>query len=101
MAEPAPAADPVVATSPLNEVEVESVDELFDRVNDKLIAGVPETITADDIRPLVLRLRAQREKFVHDQNNKEMTKRDRVATGPKGRKAVSVQEALAVDVDDL
>jgi hypothetical protein len=100
VSEQAPAPDPVVADSPLNEVDPTSLDELFDRVNEKLIAGLPESITADDIRPLVVRLRAQREKFVSE----EMRKADAKAANPGGtrkRKATSIAEALDVDVESL
>lgn len=41
-------ADELIANSPLREVDPASIDELFERVNEALIAGVPSRLRAND-----------------------------------------------------
>lgn len=55
-------------TSPLTEADPLSLDELFNRVNDKLIAGLPEAISVDDTAPLVKILREKRVTFLSEQD---------------------------------
>lgn len=75
--------------SPLAEAEVLSLDTLFDRINDKLIAGMPETITSDDTTPIVNVLREQRLKFLAEQD-----KLGRAPAAPRKRKPDGVADAL-------
>jgi hypothetical protein len=86
--------DASVADSPLNEVDEASLDELFDRINRKLIEGMPETITDADLLPIVKRLRAQRVKFALDQASK-------AAAGLRKAKPTSIKQALTADEMDI
>lgn len=62
MSEANPMAD--IVGSPLLEADPNSLQELFDRVNLKLAAGLPEEITDDMLEPMVLRLRKQRQDYI-------------------------------------
>jgi hypothetical protein len=55
--------------SPLYEAEVESLDELFSRIDKKLVLNLPEEITDFDINQVVKYYREQRIRFVKDQAN--------------------------------
>lgn len=59
MTEPAP--------SPLTEVDEFSLDELWFRIDRKLVAGLPQDITDPDIDAITTRLRAARDKFVQSE----------------------------------
>lgn len=76
--------------SPLAEAEALSLDTLFDRVNNKLIAGMPEAVTDDEINPVTLVLRKQRLEFLSEQD-----KQMKAPTAPRRRKPTSVAEELA------
>lgn len=79
------------AQSPLTEVDPTSLDLLFDRVNQKLISGLPEAITDADLQPLVDTLRAKRLIFIAEQQ-KLPAPRGRVV---KKAPATSVADALS------
>ena len=83
-----------VPQSPLSEADPHSLDELFERINQKLISGMPESITDDDLKPVIIALRAQRVKHLQDQATK-------AAKPPKTRQAkpTSVASAIATIVD--
>jgi hypothetical protein len=87
-----------IDNSPLKEADPLSLDILFERINQKLAAGLPEQITDDELFPVVLALRKQRSLKIE----KDLQK---LADGPKTRKAKpkTIQEALIVQVgeDDL
>ena len=85
-----------MADSPLKEADPNSLQILFDRVNDKLIAGVPEAITDDDIMPIVKIFREDRKIFLSEQ--------DKLGRAPGKRKArpTSVAQVIQdINVDDL
>ena len=82
--------------SPLKEADPNSLQILFDRVNDKLIMGLPEAITDEDLMPLVKIFRDDRKTFLVEQ--------DRLGKAPGRRKAkpTSVAEVVQdINVDDL
>lgn len=85
----------MTGTSPLSEVESTSLDELFDRVNQKLISGLPESITDADLQPLVDTLRARRLTFIADQQKMPAPRGRAVKKAP----ALSVADALAAMSD--
>jgi hypothetical protein len=58
------------ASNPLSEASPESLDDLFDAINSKLVAGLPESITEADITPVVGALRARRLRFLQEQERK-------------------------------
>jgi hypothetical protein len=45
-----------------------SIEILFDRINQKLLDGVPESITDEDLEPVVAILRQKRLEFLADNN---------------------------------
>ena len=77
-------------TSPLSEAEPESLDELFSRIDSKLVLGIPKEITEDDISRVVDYYRDLRVKFVQDQAN--FVKPGRASSGKPTKK--SIAEAL-------
>lgn len=84
--------------SPLAEADPLSLDELFNRVNRKLILGVPERLTNADVDPMCAMLRAKRMEFLSEQD-----RLGRAPTAPRKAKPKSVAEAVAVTIseDDL
>ena len=80
--------------SPLAEANALSLDVLFDRVNNKLIAGLPEAITDDEINPVTLVLRKQRLEFLSEQD-----KQGKAPAAPRKRKPTSVADELGKEVD--
>jgi len=87
-----------VTISPLAEASPESLDVLFERVNAKLIEGVPEALTDGEIAPLVDELKRMRIKFLADQD-----KLGRAPQAPRKRKPSSVADAIAstINPEDL
>ncbi len=55
--------------SPLYEADPESLDELFRRIDAKLILGLPQEITESNIAKVVEYYRKERIRFVQDQAN--------------------------------
>jgi len=79
-------------TSPLAEVDPLSLDILFDRINAKLIQGMPETIDDEkDIAPVVRVLIAKRQQFLTLQAQQPPPKTRKV----KGAPVESVAQAMA------
>lgn len=58
-----------ISNSPLLEANSESLDELFTRIDKKLILGLPQEITDSDISRVVAYYRKERERFIVDQSN--------------------------------
>jgi hypothetical protein len=83
--------------SPLSQVDPQSLDIYFERVNNKLVMGVPETISdEDDLSPMVAILRAKRLTFLQEEAKK-------IAAGPRRRspkKATSVAQVIQ-DLSEL
>lgn len=86
-------------TSPLSEADPKSLDILFERVTAKLVQGLPEPITDDDLLPVLETFRAKRELFLTEQARKESEpKRSRRGSGTK----VDARELLELsDLDEL
>ena len=84
------------APSPLTEADPLSLDELFNRVNDKLIAGLPESISTDETAPLVKILREKRVTFLSEQD--KLGKAPPVA---RKKKPTSVADAARDFSDEL
>lgn len=80
MSEANPMAD--IGGSPLLEADPLSLQELFDRVNLKLSAGLPEEVSADMLEPMVLRLRKQRQDYIL--NGEARPKKEPKAKSPAG-----------------
>lgn len=57
------------STSPLTEADPESLDELFSRIDKKLVLGLPKEITDQDIQRVVDYYTFERIRFVQDQAN--------------------------------
>lgn len=82
--------------SPLAEADANSLQLLFDRVNEKLIRGMPETIDNDtEIMPIVLRLREERLRFLAEQD-----RLGRAPAAPRKAKPKSVADAIAIQISD-
>jgi hypothetical protein len=89
----------ITGPSPLLETDPLSLDELFDRVNSKLAAGLPEAIAEADLDKIVAKLRAQRERYVLEG---ERAPRKATSSARRNAKpAKSIAEALEVSLDDL
>lgn len=84
--------DQNIAPSPLAEVDPNSLDELFDRINLKLTGGMPELITDEDLEPLISALRAQRSKFILEQD-----KLGKAPPAPRKAKPKSIAQVIALD----
>jgi len=86
-----------MSDSPLKEADPQALQILFDRVNDKLVTGVPESITDEDIMPLVKIFRDDRKVFLSEQ--------DRLGRAPgkkRQAKPTSVAQVIQdINVDDL
>lgn len=90
--------------SPLAEVDPTSLDELFDRVNSKLISGLPELITEDDLFPVCKVLREARVKFLQEQDKLGKAPPAPRKTKPRSVKEVMAEQAMdttTVDLDDV
>lgn len=90
---------PLESGSPLLEADPAALEELWARINDKLIGGMPETLTGDDpdVIAMVARYRGLREKFLTQQNEK-------LAAGPRARvarKDKPASIAAVVSADDF
>ena len=85
-------------TSPLAEADPTSLDELFDRVNDKLDAGLPETITDEDLIPLVRRLQLDRLRHLEMEEVKRAGG-TRTRAAPRPRSSATI--AADVDLDSI
>jgi hypothetical protein len=75
-------ADEFIADSPLREVDPASIDELLDRVNEHLIAGVPSALRANDdeiLKKMVDAFRREAAQWAIA----EQTKKPRSAKKPK------------------
>lgn len=86
--------------SPLAEADPNSIDLLFERINSKLVQGLPDLITDDDLMPVVLALREARKKFLVEQ--------DRLGKAPPAKRKprvesiqLELQNIVAVAIDDL
>jgi len=86
------------APLPLSEADPQSLDDLFDAVNAKLVAGMPESITDADIIPVVAALRAQRLKFLQDQDRKASAGPRRSGAGEKRPTVKQVLDAADIDI---
>lgn len=64
-----------VEESPLKDVDPQSLQRLFDRINAKIIDGIPEAITDDEIEPLVAALRLRMAQFNAEQQASPRAKR--------------------------
>ncbi len=82
------------ASNPLREADPASMEELYDRINAKLAAGMPEAITDDDLLPVVNDLIAQRARWQREQTT-------RAAAGPRrsGRGAATPSAAAKTLLD--
>jgi hypothetical protein len=87
-----------ITPSPLSEAQPESLDLLFERINEKLVAGLPEAITDADMLPVVNALRADRLRFIQAQD-----KLGRAPPAPRKTKPKGVADAIAtmVSAEDL
>lgn len=83
---------PVPGTSPLLEADPTSLDELWDRIDKKLVAGLPQEITDHDYLAVATRLRAQRDKYIQQQTEAALKpKRTRgIAAAPKSVAEIQV-----------
>lgn len=84
--------------SPLSEVDPNSINDLFERVNNKLVMGMPEAITDEDIMPLVNTLLSQRKTFLSEQ--------DRLGRAPSAKKKTGPVKSVAevihqIDIEEL
>ena len=78
--------------SPLTEVDANSLEILFDRVNQKLITGLPESIDDEkDLQPMVDIYRARRLVFIAEQQKRPAPR----ARAAKKAPATSVADALS------
>jgi hypothetical protein len=86
-----------VSASPLTEVDPNaSMDEFYDRLNQKLIGGMPELVTEDDMRPIVANLVSMRAQFLVEQDKLGR------APNPRAKKqSVPATPGVVVDADDL
>lgn len=87
--------------SPINEADPYSIDEQFDRINNKLAAGMPETITEADLLPVVNRLRAQRHHFSQETEKRAEARRKGGTKKTRTTPAKSIAEALTLDMDEI
>ena len=65
----------LLAESPLHEIERDSLQELFLRINDSLVRGLPEEIPDEDLDEIITVYRARLFAFKVNQGTKEPTKR--------------------------
>lgn len=90
--------------SPLAEVDPHALDEFWNRINSKLIEGMPEAITNDDldIMAMTLRLRAERMEWT-DKSEKKRTTRAKNAAEKKapGPSAEQIAAAVPLDLDSI
>lgn len=82
----------LVKGSPLHEIERDSLQELFRRINDHLVLGLPGEIPDQDLDEMVAIYRARRHTFAVEQDRKS-------AEGPK-RRTPKAKISLTI-LDDL
>jgi ribosome assembly protein YihI (activator of Der GTPase) len=63
--------------SPLSEADPKAVDELLDRINQNLVAGLPGRITDKDLTSFVNMVRAQAYRWTQEDQNKTPKVRER------------------------
>jgi hypothetical protein len=68
----------LLTESPLHEIERDSLQELFRRINDHLVLGLPGEILDEDLDDMVKTFIARRHTFAMEQDRK-------AAEGPKRR----------------
>lgn len=66
MTENNPESNTIISASPLEEADPKSLDELFLRIDKKLIAGIPREITEFEIESVVEYYLKERIRFVYD-----------------------------------
>ncbi len=88
--------------SPLAEVDADSLDRLFDRVNQKLISGLPESIDDEkDLQPMVDIYRARRLVFIAEQQKMPAPRARATKKAPATSVATpSAMSALGGEDDD-
>lgn len=88
------------STSPLSEADPDSLTILFDRVNRKLLGGMPEAISVEDeLVPLVLEYRKRRNLFLLDEERKAQ-KEPRKKASPKSKTTEPNQTNVSVNAED-
>ena len=88
--------------SPLAEVDPHSLDEFWQRINSKLITGMPEAITDDDrdIMAMTLRLRAERMEWTDKSERKRQTRaKNAASTARSTPTAEQIASAPSLDLD--
>ncbi len=85
-------------SSPLNELTDETtIDEFLDRINEDLVAGMPERIHAPGrLETLTAMYRAQAEKWVQDQKDKPA--RGTKSADAKKAFAEAIQGTLGIEI---
>jgi hypothetical protein len=74
----------VAPPSPLAEADPFSLDDFWDRIDRKLVAGLPQDVMDSDIDAATARLRSARDKYMMDQVAASLKpKRTRGASAPK------------------
>ena len=68
----------LLSNSPLHEIDRDSLQELFRRINDYLVLGLPGEIPDEDLDEMITVYRARRHTFAMEQDRK-------AAEGPKRR----------------
>jgi hypothetical protein len=82
---------PAPGTSPLLEVDATSLDELWHRIDKKLVAGLPQEISDHDYLAVATRLRAQRDRYIQQQTEAALKpKRTRGTPAPKSVAEITV-----------
>jgi hypothetical protein len=89
--------------SPLSEVDPKALDELWSRINLRLIEGMPELITSSDIdiMQLVLRERAARMEWTDKAEKKRTKTQDTKRKNKEKIAALSAEEIATGDDLDL
>ncbi len=86
--------------SPLSEADPKSLDILFERVTAKLVQGLPEAITDEDLGPVIAAIRAKRDLFLVEQARKDSEEKPK--RGSRGKAAAPAMDLLEItDLSEL
>lgn len=80
----------LLKNSPLREIERDSLQELFRRINDRLVLGLPGEIPDSDLDEMIAVFRARRHTFAADQERK-------AAEGPRRRQPKGKMDLKILD----
>jgi hypothetical protein len=86
--------------SPLEDIDLQTLEIWFDRINNKLLNGLPQAITEDDIKPIVEVLIHKRTQFIMEQSAIKPSKAKREPKAKAKTKSSNIIfEALDFDLD--